>query len=90
MLSSRDLESPYGDLTRTAPPPITMAKTKKADLLTPGELVERWRGAVAEKTLRNWRNRGRGPVSTTIGRRVFYALPDVVRYERENRKTATG
>ncbi len=64
-----------------------MTKTT-GNLLTPAELVARWRGAVAEKTLKNWRHAGRGPTPTRIGRRVFYAEADVRTYERKSRKAS--
>lgn len=65
----------------------------KKDLLTPADLVKRWSGAVAEKTLKNWRNLGVGPAPTKIGRRIFYALSDVLAYEKSKRtakRAATG
>ena len=66
-----------------------MTKTT-GNLLTPAELVARWRGVVTEKTLRNWRHGGRGPTPTKIGRRVFYSEADVRAYEKKSRKTASA
>lgn len=65
-----------------------MTKTT-GNLLTPAELVARWRGGVTEKTLRNWRHAGRGPTPTKIGRRVFYDEGDVRAYEKASRKAAS-
>lgn len=61
-----------------------MPKTT-GNLLTPTELISRWKGRVSEKTLRNWRNLGRGPAFTTIARRIFYAEADVLAYEKKSR-----
>lgn len=63
-----------------------MTKTT-GNLLTPAELVARWKGRVTEKTLRNWRHLGRGPTHTTIARRIFYAEADLRAYEKRKRKT---
>lgn len=65
-------------------------KKTTGNLLTPAELVTRWRKGVTEKTLRNWRHAGRGPTPTKIGRRVFYAEADVLAYEKKSRKSSSA
>jgi hypothetical protein len=50
-------------------------------ILTPAQLSQRYDG-VTVKTLSSWRTKGRGPVFTKIGQRVFYRLPDVLEWER--------
>lgn len=52
--------------------------------LTPGQLVERWAGAITIGALANWRARGRGPSFIKIGGRVCYRLADVLAFERAN------
>jgi len=42
------------------------------ELLTEGELLARYRGALALGTLRNWRVQGKGPPYLKIGRTTFY------------------
>lgn len=49
-------------------------------LLTPDELAERW--SVSTQGLANWRSQGIGPAFVKIGRRVRYAISEVVAYER--------
>lgn len=50
------------------------------ETLTPAELAERWN--LAEKTLRNWRANGAGPVYVKLGRAVLYPLRAVEAFER--------
>jgi hypothetical protein len=54
------------------------------DLLTPDELVERWKGAVSVRTLDQWRYLGKGPSSIKIGNKVRYKLADVVAWENRD------
>ncbi|MEM7308919.1 MAG: helix-turn-helix domain-containing protein [Planctomycetota bacterium] len=49
--------------------------------LTPEELSRRWSGAVAVKTLTNWRSAGRGPRYTNLGGKPRYPLSAVLLYE---------
>jgi hypothetical protein len=52
------------------------------NLLTAKEVVDRWKGMVAEGTLANWRVIGQGPAFVKIGRQVRYPLDAVVEYEK--------
>lgn len=56
-------------------------------MLTPGELVARWKEAVTESTLATWRSRKpkKGPSYLRVGGRVRYRLSDVIAYERSQR-----
>lgn len=55
--------------------------------LTPADLVARWNGAVTTGPLANWRCAGRGPAFVKLGHRtVRYALADVARFERANKR----
>lgn len=49
--------------------------------LRPDELAARWRGAISEKTLANWRSIGYGPKYLKLGNRVVYPLADIERWE---------
>ena len=55
-------------------------------LLTPDELVERWKGSVKVRTLEQWRYKGIGPKYTKIGQKVMYHLTDIEEYERSQVK----
>lgn len=54
--------------------------------LSPAELVDRWRGQIAEHTLANWRSEGRGPDYMRIGGRVLYPMAAVEAWEESNKK----
>lgn len=51
------------------------------EMLTIEELVARWKGTVAKKTLANWRVQGRGPKFVKAGKAVLYPLSAVEKYE---------
>lgn len=50
-------------------PPAMMAIRSAARLITPTELVSRWRGAITLVTLATWRSRKQGPPYVKIGGR---------------------
>jgi hypothetical protein len=52
------------------------------DLLTVEDLVARYRGLVARRTIEYWRYNKKGPPFIRIGRRVLYPLPGVIAWER--------
>ena len=54
------------------------------ELLTPQEVVARYRGRLTEGTLRNHRSRRTGPPFLVIMRQVFYPLPLLLLWERTN------
>lgn len=54
----------------------------KSDLITPRELVERYRRCISERTLANWRSNGEGPRFVKIGGRVMYSLAAVMDWEK--------
>lgn len=56
--------------------------------LTPKELAARYGGAIAPKTLANWRSQGKGPPYVKLGGRVVYALHDVLEWEKSRRPRA--
>jgi len=65
-------------------------KTETDDIrLSTEQLAERWN--MDPDTLKNWRVEGRGPAYVKLGKyrcaRVFYCLPDVLEYERKNKRT---
>lgn len=55
--------------------------------LTPEDLAARYRG-MSPKTLANWRSQGKGPPWIKTEGRVYYALSDVVAWERSRRRPA--
>lgn len=55
-------------------------------LLTPKHLVERWEGAVSERTLGQWRYLNKGPTYIKLGNKVRYKIQDVLDYEKEQTK----
>lgn len=70
---------------------MSEAREKAAPaMLSPEGLLERWAGAVTEKTLRNWRSAGTGPGWTTIGRRVRYPIEAVEAFESRHRSIGRG
>jgi hypothetical protein len=55
-----------------------------SELLTPQEVVARYRGRLTEGTLRNHRSRRTGPPYLIIMRQVFYPLPLLLLWEKAN------
>ena len=53
-------------------------------LLTTDEVADRYRTSSA--TVRYWRHVGEGPTGTKFGRRVLYALSDVLAWEKDQRE----
>lgn len=47
------------------------------------ELAERW--GISRRTLQRWRRDGEGPPFLRLGRRVFYRLTDIERFEEAAR-----
>ena len=60
----------------------TMEARSRDRLLTPLELVERWKGSIAAITLATWRSRKQGPTYIKVGGRVLYPLDGIEKYER--------
>lgn len=48
--------------------------------LTTAEVAERYR--TADATVRYWRMTGYGPKGVKVGRRVLYAMDEIVRFDR--------
>jgi predicted site-specific integrase-resolvase len=46
---------------------------------TEAELAERW--GISRRTLQRWRREGRAPVFLRLGRRIFYKIADIERFE---------
>lgn len=53
---------------------------------TPAELCARYKCAISERTLANWRSKSEGPEYTKIGGKVLYPKQAVLEWER--RRTA--
>ncbi len=53
--------------------------------LTPKELCHRYKRAVSERTLANWRSKREGPAYTKIGGKVLYLIRDVIDWEGKRR-----
>ena len=60
-----------------------MSKNKEtpSDLLTPKDLIARYKNKISRQTLYNWNSIGCGPKPTKIGAKVFYKLSNVVAWE---------
>lgn len=56
--------------------------------LKPSELCARYKGAITEKTLSNWRYQGEGPAYLKIGGKILYRLSDVLLWEMKRRSAA--
>ena len=56
--------------------------------LTPQQLAKRWQ--FSHKTLEKWRYQGIGPRYTKVGRRLLYAMPDIVAFEQQGRNSKTN
>lgn len=69
---------------------MEQATTLKPKFLTPTELVDRYRGKIALRTLTNWRALGTGPRFTRIGGRVLYSLEEVETWERSQVRGKRG
>lgn len=65
------------------PATMTTQTHSPARLLTPDELVQRWRDQITLTTLSTWRSRKQGPLYTKVGGRVLYPLHGVEEYERK-------
>lgn len=55
-------------------------------LLTPAEVVERYRGVVSIRTLANWRSQGIGPRWVKIGKAVLYPVDNLTEWEQRGNK----
>ncbi len=67
------------------PSPETLRRTLHLNTL---DLAQRWR--MSEKTLRNWRWSGHGPIAIKLGSRVVYRLADIESYEAERAQASTA
>ena len=56
--------------------------------LTPQQLAKRWQ--FSHKTLEKWRYQGIGPHYTKVGKRLLYAMPDIVAFEQQGRNSKTS
>ncbi len=56
--------------------------------LTPQQLAKRWQ--FSHKTLEKWRYQGIGPRYTKVGKRLLYAMPDIVAFEQQGRNSKTN
>ncbi len=61
-----------------------LADELRANLLTPEQVVARYRGAVTIDTLERWRHFKTGPAYRRIGRLVFYHTADLFSWEKAN------
>ncbi|QHD08596.1 hypothetical protein PspR76_24005 [Pseudomonas sp. R76] len=64
--------------------------TDASFILTPTELVQRWRNRVSVRTLANWRSNSNGPRYVKISGRVGYKLADVAAWEGKRTVGGTG
>lgn len=55
--------------------------------LTARELASRW--DLPQRTLGQWRWRGKGPVFIKLGRHISYSVKDVESFEQEQRRRNT-
>ncbi len=58
--------------------------------LTADEVVLRWRGSHAVRTLANWRSQGKGPPVIKIGNRSLYRLDLLEKWERKHFQNPAG
>jgi len=56
--------------------------------LTEKELAVRW--SIAIKTFQRWRWQGGGPPYVKFGGNVRYAISDILKYEKHNRRFSTS
>jgi len=56
----------------------------KEQLLTPAEVVERWKNIITVRTLANWRSQGVGPAFVKISDRALYRVEDIQAYENRH------
>jgi hypothetical protein len=61
----------------------TMEARLRDRLLTPQELVDRWKGSITAVTLATWRSRKQGPKYVKVGGRVLYPMEGVEEYEKK-------
>tara|TARA_B100000212_G_C27325925_1_gene512373 strand:- start:264 stop:458 length:195 start_codon:yes stop_codon:yes gene_type:complete len=54
---------------------------KERNFIDQGQLAERWKRS--ERTLENWRSRGKGIAYYKIGGKVLYDFDEVIAYENE-------
>ena len=66
-------------------PEPKISPAAELEILSPEDLVARWRGAVKARTLRDWRRQGKGPEWFRLGggrSPVLYRLEAVRAWER--------
>lgn len=68
---------------------MTSSELNRAQLLSPTELLDRWRSSlypVSNVTLTRWRREGRGPEFVKIGvaGRIYYKIDSVKEYEQSH------
>lgn len=60
------------------------------DVLTPEQLVARWRNQITLKTLANWRSMGKGPKFFRPGGgkrgKILYRMADVLKVEEQSKE----
>lgn len=54
-------------------------------MLSVDELLARWKGQVARKTLANWRVKGCGPAFVKVGKAVLYPVQAVEKFETDRK-----
>lgn len=57
---------------------------EQAAYLSDKQVVARWGGLISKGTLSNWRNQGKGPPYTKIGRFPAYPLDLLIEWEKKN------
>ena len=68
-------------MTKAKPPPTTETRST-SKLLTPADLMTRWRDSVTLATLATWRSRRLGPSYVKVGGRVLYPEHEVEAWEQ--------
>lgn len=58
-----------------------MSNPLASELLTPGEVVARYKGAITTRTLANWRSQQQGPTYIKVGSRVLYPADALAAWE---------
>lgn len=51
--------------------------------LTIEQVIDRYNGGINRQTLANWRQKGKGPTFTKVGRNVFYPLDLLEEWESQ-------
>lgn len=62
---------------------VQISEASKVQIfLTEAELMQRWRYAIKARTLRDWRQKNRGPAYLKAGQKILYPVAELTAWEQ--------